>query len=162
MGGLDENMQSLKAENEKLKAWLWRYQSAKIEYIRMYRELVQLMETHRSAGAIEYTGIPSSGGGGSDLAVYMVQEEKWAQRAQAAMQKAHKVYAEISRVITMLEDPAERAVLSMRYLQLQGTKAMSWEEIANELGYDIRHIFRLHGLALKNLHGFLKDVIKCQ
>lgn len=158
MGGLDENMQSLKAENEKLKAWLWRYQGAKIESLRLYGEWQELVESHRSAGAIEYTGMPSSGCGGGDLAVYMAQEEKLEERAKAASKKAHLIYEEISAIIEKLQDPEEKAVMSMRYLQLNGTRAKSWEEIADVLGYAQRSVYWIHGNALLNLQPFFKTL----
>ena len=50
---------------------------------------------------------------------------------------------QISNEIDMLEKSEHRIVLRMRYINLE-----SFEKITVMLGYDMRHIHRLHGTAL--------------
>lgn len=50
------------------------------------------------------------------------------------------------RFISSISDAAQREVLSRRYLMGQ-----QWEEIADSMDYSVRHITRLHGLALQNM-----------
>jgi hypothetical protein len=50
---------------------------------------------------------------------------------------------EIAAKIKAVERPEYRIVLERRYLCYE-----SWEQIAVDLGYDIRHIYRIHGEAL--------------
>lgn len=50
---------------------------------------------------------------------------------------------EIGAKIRAVERPEYRIVLERRYLCYE-----SWERIAVDLGYDIRHIYRIHGEAL--------------
>lgn len=50
---------------------------------------------------------------------------------------------EIFDVIGAVDNKEYRLLLEMRYLRF-----MTWEEIALELNYNIRHIYRLHGDAL--------------
>ena len=50
------------------------------------------------------------------------------------------------RLISSISDAAQREVLSRRYLMGQ-----QWEEIADSMDYSVRHITRLHGLALQNM-----------
>lgn len=50
------------------------------------------------------------------------------------------------RLISSISDAAQREVLSRRYLMGQ-----QWEEIAGSMDYSVRHITRLHGLALQNM-----------
>ena len=65
---------------------------------------------------------------------------------------------EIENAIQAVSDPVQREILERRYLLYQ-----AWEShldkhtgeitkgIAESMGYSIQHIFRLHGLALKNI-----------
>ena len=52
--------------------------------------------------------------------------------------------ADITHRIKQINCPEYQLVLELRYLCFK-----SWEEIALQMGYDVRHVFRLHGEALK-------------
>lgn len=56
------------------------------------------------------------------------------------------VRRQAERLISYISDAAQREVLSRRYLMGQ-----QWEEIAGSMNYSVRHITRLHGLALQNM-----------
>lgn len=60
------------------------------------------------------------------------------------MVAALKREAEIEAFIRSLDGPVIRQLLRYRYLEL-----MSWEQMAAEMNYTERHIYRLHGAALK-------------
>ena len=53
---------------------------------------------------------------------------------------------EISGIIWKVEDFQARTILYGRYIAFY-----SWEKMASDLGYSIRHLHRLHGLALKKV-----------
>ena len=53
---------------------------------------------------------------------------------------------EIVRTIKKIEDKELQVVLEKRYLCFE-----SWEKIAVEMNYDIRHIHRLHNRGLKEI-----------
>ncbi|MDE7105300.1 MAG: DUF1492 domain-containing protein [Ruminococcus sp.] len=53
---------------------------------------------------------------------------------------------EVNSVINSVENPEHRTLLEMRYLSFQ-----TWEQIAVKLGYDSRHIRRIHGNALQKI-----------
>ena len=53
--------------------------------------------------------------------------------------------AEIHAKIEQLSDPAEKAVLTERYIN-----GRSWEEIAEIVGYTVRQTLNIHGRALKH------------
>ena len=55
-----------------------------------------------------------------------------------------RVKREVIDAIDAVEDMRLRRVLELRYRSY-----MSWEAIAGELGYDIRWVYRLHGMALR-------------
>ena len=53
---------------------------------------------------------------------------------------------EITFVVQKVEDTESRVLLEMRYLCFK-----QWDEIAVAMGYDIRHIYRLHQSALSKV-----------
>lgn len=53
---------------------------------------------------------------------------------------------EILQVINRVENTVYRALLIAYYINCK-----TWDEVAKELNYDIRHIHRLHGWALKKI-----------
>lgn len=61
-------------------------------------------------------------------------------------------YEEIWRTIDKVEDNTCRTLLSLRYLGF-----LTWEEIAEKMDYNERHVRRLHGIALQKV----KDVLEC-
>ena len=52
----------------------------------------------------------------------------------------------LSKTIKAVDSPEYQTVLEKRYLCFQ-----SWEQIAVEMGYDVRHIYRLHQQALSDV-----------
>jgi len=61
--------------------------------------------------------------------------------------------AEIRDTIGQANDPVCQLLLELRYINGKG-----WDEIARDIGFDIRTAFRLHGKALKEI----EEIIKCQ
>lgn len=56
------------------------------------------------------------------------------------------------KLIKELSDSTYRTLLIARYINCK-----TWEKIAEDMGYDVRHVHRLHGAALRKF----KDVIEC-
>ena len=54
---------------------------------------------------------------------------------------------EIYRAIRTVEDPTRRLLLEYRYIH-----GLTWEQVAERMGYDLRWVHRLHGKALGQLH----------
>lgn len=57
---------------------------------------------------------------------------------------------EIMNTVDHLEKPEEIEVIYARYFRY-----MKWEDIADQLGYEERQIYRIHGYALLNLNRIL-------
>ena len=53
---------------------------------------------------------------------------------------------EIMQVVHAVEDPELQMLLDLRYLSFK-----SWQEVAAKMGYNIRHIYRLHDLATEQI-----------
>ena len=58
---------------------------------------------------------------------------------------------EIVRTIKKIEDKELQVILEKRYLCYE-----TWEKIAVDMNYDIRHIHRLHNLGLKETSNLIK------
>lgn len=69
-----------------------------------------------------------------------------------------KLKCEIWETISKIDDREYRIILQNKYLN-----DMSWDEIANDINYNIRHVHRLHGKALLAIAEIIKnkDVTKC-
>jgi len=64
----------------------------------------------------------------------------------ADIDKLVDLKAEARRVINAVADPDQQLILELRYLSYK-----NWEEIAEELGYGMTWIHKLHGRALANV-----------
>jgi DNA-directed RNA polymerase specialized sigma24 family protein len=69
-----------------------------------------------------------------------------------ALEAMHRV----SRLIAGMENNRYRKLLHMRYI-----KGATWEEIAMTMHYSIKHIYKLHGWALREIRSELKEETKC-
>lgn len=53
---------------------------------------------------------------------------------------------EIMQVVKEVQNPEHQTLLELRYLCFK-----SWEDVAEELGYNVRHIYRLHDEAVEQI-----------
>lgn len=53
---------------------------------------------------------------------------------------------EVKTAISKVEDEKYRVLLELRYINQK-----SWEQIANQLGYDLRYTHKIHGRALQKI-----------
>ena len=62
---------------------------------------------------------------------------------------------EIVTIIKVIENPEYQTLLELRYLCFK-----SWEQIAVDMGYELRYLHKLHGRALKTCESILKEDTK--
>lgn len=74
------------------------------------------------------------------------QSAEYNDKADKLLDEYNAVRKRAEKLISSLDDPALQEVLSRRYIIGQ-----RWEEIAESMNYSVRHITRLHGIALKNM-----------
>ena len=147
--------EEIRKRNEQVKEWLWRYREAKKDVRRLEEELEELKETQESAGALTYSDMPK-GSGQTDLSDDMVARDKLVSKILKARYKRIQVFKEIKNAIERLPTADERAVMSCRYLQLNGFKEKGWEEICVQTGHEWRQTHYIHSRALKNIEIFIK------
>lgn len=141
----------IRERNERVKQWLWRYREAKKDIRRLEEELRELMESQESASAIGYSDMPKGSLDQSDLSDYLVEREKVWRKIHKARYKRIMVFQEIKGAIDRLPSADERMVMSCRYLELNGYKEKSWEEICVITGHEWRQTHYIHSKALNNI-----------
>lgn len=80
----------------------------------------------------------------ADLADKYIKLEKYFDRVIGEWDKLIDMRIEAKAMIAMMPNEAQQAVLYARYINCG-----RWEDIATEMGYSWRGIFKLHSLALK-------------
>lgn len=87
--------------------------------------------------------------GGSALAARVGRYLEMKELFETQRAKAEAQVLEVERAIQSLEDPAERVVMRLRYLE-----GRSWASVCLKLqadGYSERQVYYIHGAALKKL-----------
>ncbi len=130
--------------SQEKKAWLGRYRQLD-QRIGQLAEEISLWRSRAQKITPSYEGQPR--GGGEDRlqsAVEMIlQLEKEADREIDALVA---LKGEIRRAIRTVEDSTLRLLLEYRYIH-----GLTWEQVAERMGYDQRWVYRLHGKALNCL-----------
>ena len=127
---------------EEKKIWLSRYRRGRYELAALEEAREDKWE-RATATTASYSGSPVSGS--SDfhkLDAVAISGELIELRCR----ELRGVKGEILRAIQSLTDQDQRAVLIHRYINCR-----EWPEIAEALNFSERHIFRLHGEALKKI-----------
>lgn len=132
-------------EYQALTAWLWRYRQA-------LREETRLRERIRTATARATATTPclslTMGRSGSGDKIGAAVELLVAEQATLCDQLAttHTILEEITKAIERLEDPMQREVLELRYVD-----GLPRWKIANRMYISERWVASLHRKALENL-----------
>lgn len=75
---------------------------------------------------------------------------KYSDKLMEKLQELYAVKTEIALAIFKVSDSRYRTLLELYYL-----KKLTWEKVAEEMHIDVRHIYRLHGEALKEVEQFI-------
>lgn len=132
-------------EYQALTAWLWRYRQALREEIRL-RERIRTATARATATTpcLSLTMGRSGTGDKIGTAVELLVAEQAALCDQLAA--THTILEEITKAISGLEDPMQREVLELRYVD-----GLPRWKIANRMYISERWVASLHRKALENL-----------
>lgn len=107
-------------------------------------EEVERLRAKITAGRMaQITGMPR-GGSGSDWTDCVTRILELEAQINNEITSLCKLKREIAETIARVDDMRYRTLLELRY-----RSELSWESIADQMNYDVRHITRLHGEALK-------------
>lgn len=108
-------------------------------------KLLELRTDIENVKAINYDDMPK-GGSVKPIEEYLDEIMQVQSNLYEKKLQAHKKYMEIDNKINSMGDDAEKIVLKLRYLCRK-----HWEDIAKELNYSCKHIYRIHGKALLHI-----------
>lgn len=113
------------------------------------RQLEELKLTRESIKGIDYSIDKVQTGPTSSIENTIIKIVDYEQEISKDMEKLINMKNNASKEINEIQG-IYGTILEMRYLE-----CMRWEEIAYRLNYGIRHVYKLHGQALKELkkHG---------
>lgn len=100
------------------------------------------------------TGMPR--GGGADWTVTADRLIELERRINERTRELVRLKLAAIDAIRAVEEPRLAELLELYYID-----GMTWEQVAERMGYEVRQIYRLHGLALMRVR-VPKDVIVCQ
>lgn len=132
-------------DNEQKKEYLWSYQKAKKDVVRLEVQLEELRLNQLLPGGLNSDGMPH-GTEPHDLSDYMVKYDEISRAIIAARYRRIEAFQRVQASIERLEDGKEKELLTYRYL-----RGMKWEEIAVNMEHSWQHVHRIHSKALKNL-----------
>ena len=97
------------------------------------------------------TGMPKSPNqGGSTMADAVVKIIDLQAEINRDIDRLVDLKCELTRTITAVDDVDCRLLLEGRYLCYK-----SWEQIAMEMGFRVRHVYEVHSVALKKIEKIL-------
>lgn len=130
---------------------LWQVRRA-ANRVRRREEEIAMLESLIAGSAVKVDGLPKGSSGGDKLAVQVgrLVELKECLAAEIAtfLDEREKALA----VIGGIKNESLRDVLVYRYIV-----GLDWKAVAEKMCYDVRHVYRLRGRALKAY-----ETVKCK
>lgn len=131
-------------ENDEKKDYLRGYRRHSRRIKRIEAELEEIRSMKQSP-SMNNDGMPH-GSGQKDLSGYVAQLDGLEEKLYKEGVEQVKTYKDISWRINQLSEEVERDVLFYRYI-----KDMEFWEIAQQMGYSLRQIHRIHGAGLAHM-----------
>lgn len=97
-----------------------------------------------SAPALDADRVKTSGSGDDKLLKLIASVERTTRRITRDMTKHMKLYNQIVSEIDRVQDERAKTILTSRYVLY-----MQWDAIANDLGYEMSYVYRLHQDAVR-------------
>lgn len=97
-----------------------------------------------SAPALDADRVKTSGSGDDKLLKLIASVERTTRRIERDMSKHIRLYNQIVREINRVQDERAKTILTSRYVLY-----MQWDAIANDLGYEMSYVYRLHQDAVR-------------
>ena len=120
--------------------WLDRRIDSKLEQLSALKDMATRTTSVMSGEVVSHTRNVSSM---QDVIVKIIAMEN---EVNADIDNLVDLKAEIMRVIKAVESPEQQTLLELRYLCFK-----PWKVIADKMGYNVRHVYRLHDEAVKNI-----------
>lgn len=127
------------------KEYLLRYQIAYREALDADNRAQEFRLKYALPSAIQYSDMPTAHNSNRDLSDYIAQYERMVDIQIAKRMKCMGIEADILVRLDRMEKQEERELLRYRYVD-----GLNWQQIANRMGYGLRHVYKIHGSALQH------------
>ena len=111
---------------------------------RKIEERERLLAKLTAGRMTQLTGMPR--GGNSDWTDALARYIQLDDEIKAEIMDLCRIKREVNEAIDNVEDARLRHLLELRYRNY-----CTWEAIADEMGYDVRWVYRMHGRALAHV-----------
>ena len=119
--------------------------------IREKREEIEQINDLLRVHGVSYEKVPSDNHGTDKMQKLILKKIELEDELREKMIDLLTQKREIMNTVDLLERPEEIEVIYARYFRYK-----KWEEIAEQMGYEERQIYRIHGYALLNLNTILR------
>lgn len=124
---------------------LMRYSKAKREAKDIEIRLTELRLKYAYPSAIKYSDMPTAHDSNHDLSEYAAKLDELEQMLIDKYSQCMGIEVDTYKRIDLMDNQNERELLRYRYID-----GMTWDQIAISMGFDVRHIYRIHGYALQH------------
>lgn len=131
--------------NARKKEYLLRYQTLLRIEQEIQEELLDTMLAQALPRAIRYDGDGGGPGKPRDLSDFAAKVDQLQTKLIKAKDRAVSARLEITSRIDAMQDDTEKLLLRLRYI-----RGMTFDEVADAMGYSWRHVIRIHGSALQH------------
>lgn len=125
---------------------LKQYGRLKREIYSKSQTLLELKSLQGSIKAQEISATPKAHSGANQLELSVQRVLELEDEVSRMYGEATETMKDIVHAIGTLEDPIERAVMELHYIN-----GYTWEQVAVHVGYTWRQVHRYHGSALQKL-----------
>lgn len=132
-------------QNEEKKKYLRSYQAAVRREREICDEIQRLRESRMFPSLQMPDGMPHGSGGNADLSEYAVQVEQEMEKLKEIREKQERLKYDIESKIKQMKSDKEKAVLKLKYID-----GLTWERVADEMGYSVQGVHNIHSKALIN------------
>ena len=120
--------------------WLDRRIDSKLEQLSALKNMATKTTSVMSDDVVSHTRNVHSA---QDIIVKMIDMQN---EINADIDRLVDLKREIMHVIKAVKNPEQQTLLELRYLCFK-----SWEFVAEQMGYNVRHIYRLHDEAIEQI-----------
>lgn len=144
--GSDVDMGSLKSQNRRKKDYLMQYTHLVSQQKRLESRIEKIRAEYINPKLKQSDGMPHKQTGSRDLSDYVVRAEEVIEQLESIRLAKWNAIRDIEIRIEAVENPLERSVLELRYLDGLDTL----QEVADVLHYSFNRIRHVHSDALRH------------
>lgn len=135
---------------------LQRYAALRMENENRLEQLARLRANAELPAQREADGSGQTGSSGDRMARAVERYMEYQQQIKPIIEANRREMEDVRAAVETLDDPMEREVLRLRYIDTNGCRLMRWRDVAIKLYGDddkrfVDAVFRLHHIAMKKI-----------